>query len=320
MGKLTGLKHFTLMNFPNLLITSDAIFNLSSLESLTISTCVSLDLNCPQILNDCKMNKSHLSSLSLLTLNNTALSGKPFLRTRNFENMRALFLHWHPNLTYFPFSCESNSLQTLSLKYMALLRLPVEMCHLAVLTNLEVACCSSIEIDSNISVLSSLKILSLRFLPSLNTLPNTIGKSTNLQELQIERCKLTNIPQDICKLTNLTSLHFLHVLVEDVPESIGSLVQISTIHCSVPVTQNSDSPPLLKIGSKFTSDVGTVTSTVTVVTQPRRPCANLLRAWPLPLLDTTHWHFGFSKQWHHFNLPRQAVRYIHVHSNVFLYS
>ena len=310
MGKLTGLKHFTLMNFPNLLITSDAIFNLSSLESLTISTSVSLDLNCPQILNDCKMNKSHLSSLSLLTLNNTALSGKPFLRTRNFENMRALFLHWHPNLTYFPFSCESNSLQTLSLKYMALLRLPVEMCHLAALTNLEVACCSSIEIDSNISVLSSLKILSLRFLPSLNTLPNTIGKSTNLQEFQIETCKLTNIPQDICKLTNLISLHFLHVLVEDVPERIGSLVQISTIHCSDPVTHNSDSPPLLKM----------VVNSLPTLVQLRQllllspnqddivHIGNLLRAWPLPILDTTHWQFGFSKQWPHFNLPRQPVR------------
>jgi len=128
---------------------------------------------------------------------------------------------------------------------------------------------------------------------------------------KIERCKLTNIPQDICTLTNLTSLHFLHVLVEDFPESIESLVQIQTIHCNIPVTQNSDSHNLLKM----------VVNSLPMLVQLRQllllspnqddivHIGNLLRAWPLPLLDTTHWHFGFSKQWHLFNLPRQAVRW-----------
>ena len=308
---LTQLKHFTLMNFPNLIITSDAIFKLLSLESMNISTCVSMDLNCPEILHVCKRNTSQMSCLTSLTLNNTALSGGLSLRTRNFENMRELTLRWHPNLTYFPFSCESLGLQTLRLQYVALLRLPVEMCHLTVLTNLEIANCSGIEIHSNISVLASLKILTLRYLPSFNNIPNTIETLTNLQELKIERCKLTSIPREICRLTNLTSLHLLHVLVEDVPESIGSLVQMRTIHCSIPVTLNSDSHNLLKM----------VVNSLPMLVQLRQllllspnqddieHMGNLLRAWPLPHVDTTHWRFDFSKQWHLFDLPREAVRW-----------
>ena len=204
VGWLTQLKHFTVMNFSKLIVMPQAIFNLTCLESLTIWKCPTLDLNAPEIFN--VRHNCHMSFLTSLFLDNTAVSGGSFSKPRIFANLRHLSLRWHPNLIHFPFSCTSSCLQSISLQYLPLRRLPVEMSKLTGLTNLVIARCGDFEIERNISMLSSLKILTLRFLPSVNVLPNSIGTLSNLQKLKIECCSITKIPQDVCKLTNLTSI------------------------------------------------------------------------------------------------------------------
>jgi len=67
---------------------------------------------------------------------------------------------------------------------------------------------------------------------NLTTVPEDIGKLTNLTNLDLSRNKLTTVPEDIGKLTNLTNLDLSRNKLTKVPEDIGKLNKLIKLDLS----------------------------------------------------------------------------------------
>jgi len=64
---------------------------------------------------------------------------------------------------------------------------------------------------------------------NLTSLPESIGRLTNLQELNLESNKLTSLPESIGRLTNLEFLYLIGNRLTSLPESIGRLTNLVSI-------------------------------------------------------------------------------------------
>ena len=67
----------------------------------------------------------------------------------------------------------------------------------------------------------------------ISSIPESIGKLTNLTSLSLSGRQLETVPESISKLTKLTSLYLSGGQLETVPESISKLTKLTSLYLSV---------------------------------------------------------------------------------------
>jgi len=134
----------------------------------------------------------------------------------------------------------------------------------------------------------------------------------------IERCNLETVPPEICKITMLMSLHLLNILAQEFPRSLDSLVNLKTLHCT------SRSQQSVSTKNSFFVELALVLPSLVklqciFLMSPQHDAVLAIgrsfKAWPLPLLDTSHMHLGFRKHWKILALPIEAAQW-HDHKIV----
>ena len=118
--------------------------------------------------------------------------------------------------------CRKTKNPTLALRNLKLTEVPVSICELTHLTNLDLSFNLLSSLPDFISELSNLQILNLCG-NRLSLLPHAISQLSNLTELDFSFNQLNSLPEVITQLSNLTVLDLSDNQLNSLPESITQL-------------------------------------------------------------------------------------------------
>jgi internalin A len=117
----------------------------------------------------------------------------------------------------------------LNLRGLALTRLPESLRKLTHLTHLDISVNQLRSLPESLFHLTRLQRLNVSENPRLTSLPEWVGRLTQLETLHSDSAGLESVPESLAQLTNLKTLNLFNNQLAALPESIGRLTQLQIL-------------------------------------------------------------------------------------------